>query len=203
MILVCNNFPKFEGGMEEAIVQRVVIFEFLNQFRGTDKMNSNLLNEILADPQEMEWLIYNGIKAYEKMITEGGDFIGRVDSKKARILLNKHTDPISFVLPKLVNYDEDKSSEDPIVANELNDLIQYVAKNEGLAISLNRKGMISPKKLISTIRYQFDLNHEWTSKLASVKGYENSVTIYLNLCKTPEYDTWLEKMNKSNASDKK
>ena len=203
MILVCNNFPKFEGGMEEAIVQRVVIFEFLNQFRGTDKMNSNLLNEILADPQEMEWLIYNGIKAYEKMITEGGDFIGRVDSKKARILLNKHTDPISFVLPKLVNYDEDKSSEDPIVANELNDLIQYVAKNEGLAISLNRKGMISPKKLISTIRYQFDLNHEWTSKLASVKGYENSVTIYPNLSKTPEYDTWLEKMNKSNASDKK
>ena len=69
MVLVCNNIPKFKDGIEEAIVQRVVMFEFLNKFRGTEKMNANLLNEILADKEEMEWLIYNGIEKYKKMIS--------------------------------------------------------------------------------------------------------------------------------------
>ncbi len=197
MILVCNNFPKFKKEIEEAVIQRIVLFEFLNQFRGTDKMNPKLLEEILNNPDEMEWLLYNGIKAYEEMITEGKDFTARVDIEKTRELLNKHTNPISFILPRLVkNSVEDTSSEDPIVATELNQLIQYVAKKEGLSISnIDAKGRIKAKDLISEIRNLFEFDNEWTSKLASVKGYDNSVTIYPDIYKTEDYDSLLEEMN--------
>lgn len=196
MVLACNNIPKFKNGIEEAIVQRVIIFEYLNKFRGTDAMNANLLKEIKDDPQEMEWLIYNGIEAYKKMITENRDFKARVDEETSRKLLNKHSDPISFILPILIKYSDDYTSdEDPIVATELNQLIRYVAKNEGLEIdNIDSKGKIKAKHLVSEIRDTFDLHNEWTTKLASVEGYDNSVTIYPNFCKTSEYDIWLEEM---------
>lgn len=205
MVVVCNNFPKFKDGIEEAIVQRVVIFEFLNRFRGTDDMNPNLLNEILSDPEEMEWLIYNGIEAYKKMITEGKDFSARVDEEKARELLGKHTDPISYILPKLVKYsDEDISSEEPIIANELNELIMYIAKDEGLAIDhIDTKGKINAKHLVSEIRETFGLDNEWTTKSKHISDLDKSMTIYPKFYKTPDYNVWLEKMNKEKEKDEK
>lgn len=196
MIVVCNNLPKFKDGIEEAIVQRVVMFEFLNKFRGTDEQNSNLLQEILDDPQEMEWLIYNGIEAYKDMITNGKDFKARIDGETTRNLLGKHTDPIPYILPSLVKYsDGDTSHEDPIVANELNKLIMYVAEDEGLSIdNIDAKGKINAKHLVAKIRETFELSDEWTTKMASVKGYDNSVTIYPKLYKTAKYVELWEKI---------
>ncbi len=200
MVLVCNNIPKFKDGIEEAIVQRVVMFEFLNKFRGTEKMNANLLNEILADKEEMEWLIYNGIEKYKKMISEGRDFKARVDSKKARELLGKHTDPISYVLPMLVRYsDDDLSIEEPIIANELNKLIIFVAEHNGMAINhLDTQGKISARFLASEIRNLFEIGNDWTTKSQYVKKLGISTTIYPNLYKTDDYNYWLEKMDINN-----
>ena len=197
MILVCNNIPKFKNGIQEAIVQRVVMFEFRNQFRGTKKMNSKLLNEILDNPEEMEWLIYNGIEAYRNMINEGRDFTARVDDEKTRKLLGKHTDPISFILPKLVKHStEDTSAEDPIIANELNKLIMFVAKCEGLEIGhIDNNGKIQAKHLISEIREVFGLDDNWTTTPKYISDIQKSKNIYPQLYKTAEYNDWLEKMN--------
>lgn len=199
MIVVCNNFPKFKDGIEESVVQRAVTFEFRNKYRGTEKENTNLLEEILENPEEMEWLIYNGIEAYKKMITEGRDFTARIDSEKARKLLGKHTNPISYILPILVEFsDETITDTETIVASELNELIMYVAEDEGLAIDhIDTKGKINARHLASEIRAEFNLNNSWTTKLAKIEGYDNSVTIYPKLRKTEEYDGWLEKMNKN------
>ncbi|MEE3489344.1 MAG: DUF5906 domain-containing protein [Methanobrevibacter sp.] len=198
MIVVCNNLPKFKDGIEEAIVQRVVIFEFLNRFRGTEEMNPNLLEELLTDPEEMEWLIYNGIEAYKKMITEGNDFKARIDDEKSREILGKFTDPIAHILPRLVKYsDTDISSEDPIITTELNQLIRYVAKCESLPIDvLDTKGHIKAKHLTSEIREEFGLGKEWTTTTKHIPQLKESRTIFPNLYKTEEYDVWLEKMNK-------
>lgn len=205
MIVVCNNLPKFKDGIEEAIVQRVVIFEFLNRFRGTDKMNPNLLNEILSDPEEMEWLIYNGIEAYKKMITEEKDFSARVDEKKARELLGKHTNPISYILPQLVKYsNEDISSEEPIIAKELNELLMYVATKEGLSIGhIDAKGKIEAKYLASEIRATFELDDEWTTITKHITELKKSEQIYPKFYKTTEYNIWLEEMNGEKEKDEK
>ena len=199
MVLVCNNIPKFKDEIEEAIVQRVVMFEFLNKFRGTEKMNPNLLNEILADPEEIEWLIFNGIQAYKKMINNHSDFKARVDGEKARKLLGKHTDPISYVLPKLVKYSNDDTDEEPILANELNQLIIFVAESNGMAINnLNTHGLIKPRILASEIRDIFELDNDWTPTPQYIRDLKESRTIYPKLYKTSDYDNWLEKMNISN-----
>ena len=205
MIVVCNNLPKFKDGIEEAIVQRVVIFEFLNRFRGSEDMNPNLLEEILTDPQEMEWLIYNGIEAYKKMVTEGNDFKARIDDEKSREILGKFTDPIAHILPRLVKYsDTDISSEDPIITTELNQLIMYVAKCESLQIDvLDTKGHIKAKHLTSEIREEFDLGKEWTTTTRYMHQLKESRTIFPNLYKTEEYDVWLEKMNKDKKEKEK
>ena len=203
MILFCNNIPKFKDGIEEAIVQRAIIFEFRNRFRNTERVKPNLLKEILSDPQEMEWLIYNGIEAYKKMINEGRDFKARVDDEETRELLGRHTDPISHILPKLVKYsDEDLSSEEPVVAKELNKLILRVANCEGYSIShIDTNGLINDKYLASEIREVFELDSSWTTKLANVEGYENSVTIYPKLYKTPDYGELWEETKPSEDED--
>lgn len=197
MILVCNNILKFKEGIEDAFVQRVVLFEFLNQFRGTDKQNPNLENEILEDPEEMEWLIYNGIEAYKEMIEGNGDFKARIDEYKTRKLLGKHTNPIPHILNQLVSYSkEDISMEEPIPTKELNNLIQYVAKIEGLSITnINDNGEIKPKYLVSQIRATFELDKEWTTKSQYVSQLRKSVNTYPQLYKKPQYNNWLEKMN--------
>lgn len=197
MILVCNNIPKFKEGIEDAFVQRIVLFEFLNQFRGTDKQNPNLENEILEDPEEMEWLIYNGINAYKEMIQGNGDFKARIDEDEIRKLLGKHINPIPYILNQLVSYSkEDTTMEEPIPTVELNNLIQYVAKIEGLAITkINDSEQINPHYLASQIRATFELDNKWTTKPQYVAQIEKSVNTYPQLYKKPQYNNWLEKMN--------
>lgn len=198
MILVCNNVPKFKEGIEEEIVQRVVIFEFLNRFRGTDNDNTNLLKEILEDEEEMEWLIFNGIKAYKKMIQKGNDFKARVDEKKTRKLLGKHSDPITFVLPDFVKATKDDiTDEDPIIAKELNALIRYQVKKKGMSITdLDNHGRIKARVLVEKIRKCFELDNNWTTKSEYIPDLEKSVTVYPNLYKTAEYDDILKEMKK-------
>ena len=198
MILVCNNIPKFKNGIEEAIVQRVVLFEFLNRFRGTDMQNVNLEEEILSNPEEMEWLIYNGIESYKDMVQandgRGRDFKARVDEQKTRELLGKHTDPISHVLGILVKYSDEAIYEEPIIAAELNKLILYLAKKEGISINqIDNNGLIKPTVLAGKIREHFSLEN-WTTKTRHIPKLGKSVTIYPGLYKTPEYDEYLKEM---------
>lgn len=199
MILVCNNMPKFKDGIEEAVVQRVVMFEFLNKFRGTDDDNKNLLKDILATPEEMEWLIYNGIEAYKKMVEANKDFKARIDGDKTRELLGKHTDPITFVLPELVKaeVDEDIADEDPIIAKELNELIRFLVAKKGMSITdLNDQGHIKPRVLVKKIREYFEFEYDWTTKTKYIADLDKSETVYPKLYKTAEYDNILAKMEK-------
>ena len=140
---------------------------------------------------------------YKKMINEGRDFKARVDDEETRELLGRHTDPISHILPKLVKYsDEDLSSEEPVVAKELNKLILRVANCEGYSIShIDTNGLINAKYLASEIREVFELDSSWTTKLANVEGYENSVTIYPKLYKTPDYGELWEETKPSEDED--
>lgn len=204
MILVCNNIPKFKNGIQEEVVQRVVLFEFLNKFRGTEKANPDLEKEILADDDEMEWLIYNGIEAYRSMIQSNSDkidFKARVDEETTRKLLGKHTNPITYILPMLVKTtDEDLSSENPIITNELNKLIVFVAKKKGVSINkLDDAGNIPARYLAETIRKYFDFEY-WEPEPKTIDG--KTVRVYPKLYQHPDYNVWLDKMNKEKEESK-
>lgn len=208
-ITVCNNIPVFKDGFEEATVQRVVLFEFLNLFRGTDEQDTELEDKILANDHEMEWLIYNGIEAYKNMIQEGRDFTARVSEAKTRELLGKHTDPIAYILPKLVKYtDMDLTgTEDTIKTDELNKLIRFVARKEGLNISnLDKKGRINSKKLINEIRLEFELDKnyktDYIKETDETTGKRKSVRIYPHLYKSENYNDYLNEMKQEELKNK-
>ena len=170
------------------------------------RINKNLEKEILEDPEEMQWLIYNGIEAYKKMVETDKDFIARANEKTTLELLGKHSDPISHILEKLVVFDsnycyneedkkEDKKEiEDLIVAKELKELISYVAEKEGIAIDhIDKNGMIESRYLVNKIRKFLD-NDEWSSKYLYVAYLGKSETIYPCLRKTDKYYKYLELM---------
>ena len=157
-IVVCNNIPRFKK-LEPALLERFLIIEFNVKFRGTDNENTNLLNEILDNPEEIEWFIYESIKAYKEMIKEGKDFALRKEGDATRQIVDKHQNPINYLLCQLIDeYDpNDSNILGYVYTNELNTAIRHLAKIEGIDLILNRKGIISSTTLINTIRYEFDL----------------------------------------------
>lgn len=157
-ILICNTLPRFKR-LEQALLERFLIIEFNVKFRGTDKENPNLLNEILEDPHEIEWFIFESIQAYKKMVESGNDFILRKDGEATRSLVDKHQNPLNYLLCQLIDEHNPDESEalGYVYTNELNAAIRHLAEVEGIDLILNRKGLLSSKQLISTIRYEFDL----------------------------------------------
>lgn len=205
MVTVCNNIPRFKEGFDDSILQRAIIFEFLNRFRGTENQNENLEEEILSNPEELEYLLYQSIQAYKDMVENNRDFKARIDEAKTMELLGKHTDPIGYILPKLVKYNPkaEEDGEDYINSKELNKLIVFVGKKLGLNITgLNKEGIIKPYSLLGKIRYEFNLPKDYTT---SKKNWQNpeknyfweTITVYPNLCKTPEYDDYLLEMEEA------
>lgn len=157
-ILICNTLPRFKR-LEQALLERFLIIEFNVKFRGTDKENPNLLNEILEDPHEIEWFIFESIQAYKKMVESGKDFILRKDGEATRSLVDKHQNPLNYLLCQLIDeHNPDEANElGYLYTNELNAAIRHLAEVEGIDLILNRKGLLSSKRLIEAIRYEFDL----------------------------------------------
>lgn len=157
-ILICNTLPRFKR-LEQALLERFLIIEFNVKFRGTDKENPNLLNEILEDPHEIEWFIFESLQAYKKMVESGNDFILRKDGEATRSLVDKHQNPLNYLLCQLIEeHNPDEANElGYLYTNELNAAMRHLAEVEGIDLILNRKGLLSSKQLIDAIRYEFDL----------------------------------------------
>ena len=51
-MLICNNIPKFRD-YKQAMIERIVVIEFMIKFRGTDKQDPDLEKKILDNPEEM------------------------------------------------------------------------------------------------------------------------------------------------------
>lgn len=214
MILTCNEIPKFKEGATDEVVERFVIFEFPNKFRQESNVREHLYEDIIANDEEIEWLIYNGIEAYKEMVLSKKDFSARKSIEQTRMLLNRNTDSISYILPLLIKeynpssvYDE----EEPIFTNELNDLIRYVAKKEGLSMSdLDNEGKIKAKVLINKIRDVFDLHEttligndekKWTTQTTDNPRTNRREKYYPYLVKTDSYTTLFKEMEKDKEAN--
>ena len=181
-ILICNSLPYFKK-LEPAFLERFLIIEFNVKFRGTDNEDPELLNKILDNPEEIEWFIYESIQEYKKMVENGKDFVLRKDGEATRKLVDKHQNPVNYVLNKLIikhdpeiNTDSEKepkvkNANYPVFTQDLNAVIIEYAKEKGIELTLNRKGEISSKFLISTIRYEFDLSEFYVTQTFDGKRY--------------------------------
>ena len=162
------------------------MIEFLVKFRGTDRENPNLEEEILANPQEIEWLIYNSIEAY-KEIQQGQDFILKLPVDETLKLMDKHTNPISYLLGLVIeehNPAKAMELEKPILTHELNQVLIYMAGIYGVDIELDKNGLIPARLLLTAIKKEFNLEDGET--VPNPNGYEDinrkyeTKTIYIN-----------------------
>lgn len=114
----------------------------------------------------MEYLLYQSVQAYKDMIKNKRDFKARISEEKTMELLNKHTDPISYILPLLLKHNPNakEDGEDVIRTDELNKLILFVSKKLGLNITeLDKNGKIKAKTLLGKLKYEFNLDKEYTT----------------------------------------
>lgn len=214
-IMICNSIPSFKENTQ-ALEQRLVIIEFPHKIRGTPKENPNLINEIKNNPEEVEWLIAESIKAYNEMDIKGADFIARSETQEK---LFKNTNPINWIIRKLIlkhdpyvldeNYStvEERKAYTPVFIKDLKRIVLLCAEECGLDIKLDKRGEVSAKTLNTVIKEEFeiyenviqhkidtfeDVTSGHRDKYASLNW--NNERYYPDLFVTDKYKEYLEKI---------
>ena len=198
-MMICNSIPLFKV-YEQALIERLVIIEFLVKFRGTPKQDPELEAKILSNPEEKQ------------------QFILKITDSETRELIDKHTNPLSHLVRQLIlkhdviAYETEKAINKtgfkPIIANDLAKAIVHLSNVLGLDIPLDRNDQISKRKLLSTIKTEFDLwegelirdrdnpdrfiNRNYTTQPEKVKN--KSVRVYPNLIANPLYFQILQEL---------
>lgn len=225
-VMIANNIPKFKNPVL-SIIQRFLIIEFKKSFRNTDEMIENLDDLIIDSSDDMEWLIYNSLEAYKEMIKSEKGFILKLDDNKTKELMYKHSKPLNYLVTKLILKHDAEAYQSEIelsadavngetefispyiVVSELNDLIVYLSKIEGVEIPLDAKsGKANGRKLLGAIKDEFDLfDYQIEMPNGSLKNYTTITKkvngkvfrIYPELIKTDEYDKLLKDMRDAEA----
>lgn len=215
-IMFCNAIPEFKE-YSEALLSRMVIIEFLVQFRDTTRQDPDLLEKIINNPEEVEWLIYNSLEAYKLKENKNDGFILKISPQKTEELIHKHTNPLLHTLKMLIQkhdpqaYMTEKELNPqqfkPIINNELSKVILHLGKKEGVQIPINNNGEIKKNKLLNTIKTEFDLwdgedvfnkySEEWTTrpyKTRTERTSEGNKRVYPNLIAKPLYFKILDEL---------
>lgn len=220
-IMNANNLPVFKNP-DISLLQRLVLIEFKTIFRNTDDDIRDYAKLITESDSDMEWLIYHSLQAYKEMVESGDDFILRLSEKETLELVNKHSKPLNYLVRKLIaKHDQEAYETDVelaadnvngetefvtpyIIADELNRLVVYLSKKEGIQIPLDEKtGKASSRKLLNAIRDEFELfDYYLITSNGSQKKYSTvnkridgkQQRIYPELIKSAEYDKLLKEM---------
>lgn len=218
-MMICNSIPVFRV-YEQALIERLLIIEFLVKFRGTPRQDPELEAKILANPEEIEWFIYESIQAYKEKEEKREQFILKITDEETRELIDKHTNPLNHLIRLFINKHDPLAYETeqelnphfkPIITNDLAKAMIYQADDLGMEIPLTKNGDINKTKLIGAIRTEFDLwegefipdeyNNDmklrkYEPRVKKIKG--KSTKIYPNLIANPIYFEVLNELEEQN-----
>ena len=221
-VMVANNIPPFKNPVT-SIIQRFLIIEFNHVFRNTTEMIENLDDLIINSDADMEWLIYNSLKAYKEMVESKKGFKLKLSDAKTKELMYKHSKPLNYLVNKLIlkhdatafdseveiYADSDEVgatafSKPYIITGELNLLVIYLAKKDGVEIPLSEKtGKVDGRLLTKAIKDEFDLHEYYLATDSGGNKNYSSITkrdektgdvirYYPELIKTKFYDETLK-----------
>lgn len=190
-LIIANAIPKFRK-TSQSLLSRFLIIEFNKKFRGTNKEDKNLIGKILEDPEEIEWLIYHGLKEYKEMVEANQDFILRMNEKETKVLVEKYSKPVNYLVSKLVlKYDPEafEYGESQVFSTPLNKMCVKLAEKEGIEVKTNKKDLIDPRVLTKAIKEEFELYDVQVNKgeYKPVKA-DNQKRYYPDLIK--DIETW-------------
>lgn len=173
IIVMANEIPAFKK-LDDAFIDRLVFIEFLHKFRGTTKEDKSLLSLISNDNNAIEKLIFESLKAYKAKKRIGKDFILKKSLNETKILLKKHSNPLNYLIAKLIlNFDI--NSTEKIYVEDLRVLLKKLANVEGIELSYNCDGDIDGRLISKAIKSTFDLedfkinNKSYGTKIDSKK----------------------------------
>lgn len=195
-IIVGNKFPQFEN-LEIPIIERLMLIEFKKGFRNTKEQKKNLYDDIITDDDNIEWLIYNSLKAYKEIAINNKSFTLKKTTKENLDLYNKHTNPLKWIVKKLIEFDSSLLIENDFDEDSLNNYNHYIsvddlkqsiidyAEKEGLDIT-NENKAISTNKLTNTIKSAFNLwslndNYNYDYKPLRKREKGNRLYVYPNV----------------------
>lgn len=205
-ILVCNNIPKFKK-LEKALIDRFVVIEFKISFRNTERQDKNLENKLISNPEEIEALIFDSLQAYKEMVEKGEDFILKLGELETRVLVDKHENPLPYLVSKLIlKHDHEayltelklmNNQDVCVISSELNEAVRKLALLEGVNLETTKKGQVNNNKLMSAIKTEFEL---WDWYDENGKAYTTEVVktggttkrVYPGLIKSSLYDEILK-----------
>lgn len=123
-IVVLGNKLSYYVDPSKAMYERILFIQTPNKFRGTEDENKNLKNQIIDNPENMEWLISTAIMEYQK-IREKGDFSLVDDAKEIERKHNLESYPHQVAAEKLFEWDvngeiEQKEAHN-LILNQLNE----------------------------------------------------------------------------------
>lgn len=217
-IMNMNNLPRFKH-LVPSLLQRFIVIEFIHQFRNTKEAIKDIDKLILNTKQDIEYLIYHSLEAYKEMINKKEDFILRLSEEDTNLLFYKQGEPINYLLEKVIlkhdkeayEFDINNTTEEEqnkfnspyIINTELNKILVYLARKEGLEVPLNSKGLIKPKLLTKALKETFELEDYYIElENGSKKAYttiakkinKKAVRVYPELIKTDLYNQILKKI---------
>ena len=190
-LIIANAIPKFRK-TSQSLLSRFLIIEFNKKFRGTNKEDKNLIGKILEDPEELEWLIYHGLKEYKEMVEANQDFILRMNEKETKVLVEKYSKPVNYLVSKLVLKHDPEAfeyGESQVFSTPLNKMCVKLAEKEGIEVKTNKKDLIDPRVLTKAIKEEFELYDVQVNKgeYKPVKA-DNQKRYYPDLIK--DIETW-------------
>jgi len=183
IIIMANEIPVFKK-LDDAFIDRLVFIEFPHKFRGTSAENKDLLSLISNDSKAVEKFISDSLKAYKLKKEENRNFILKKSLENTKLLLEKHTTPLSFLINKLI-LGFDSSSDERVYVEDLRHSLKNLAQLEGVELSYNSQGNIDGRLISKAIKSNFDLddfeaaNNSYGTKVDSKKGKR----YYPYLCK--------------------
>lgn len=195
-IIVGNQFPQFEN-LEIPIIERLMLLEFKKGFRNTKNQKKNLYDDIISNDDNIEWLIYNSLKAYGDIAINNKSFTLKKTTKENLDLYNKHTNPLKWIVKRLIEFDSSLLIEKDFDEDSLNNYNYYIsvddlkqsiidyAEKEGLDIT-NENKAISTNKLTNTIKSAFNLwslndNYNYDYKPLRKREKGNRLYVYPNV----------------------
>ncbi|MPL63020.1 hypothetical protein SDC9_08640 [bioreactor metagenome] len=187
IIIMANEIPVFKK-LDDAFIDRLVFIEFLHKFRGTSEENKNILSSITNNDKAIQKLIFESLMAYKAKKSRDRDFILKKSLNETKLLLQKHTTPLNFLISKLIS-GFDINSTDKIYVRDLRDLLKKLANSEGVELSYNSEGDIDGRLISKAIKSTFDLDFKIDNQVYGTKvDYKKSKRYYPYLCKN--YELW-------------
>ena len=186
-LIAIGNRPMEIDKMEQSFIRRILLLEFLR--KPTQKMLNDVDFEqrVLNDDECMEWLLYQSVQAYKKMMDEHRKCVLERDEDELMETLAKHAHSERMLVNTYYHSIDSDEEDIKLTKNLFNALNKELALKDGVDIRNDRS------KIWKDLIYELTGNKlNFSRKRRSIMG--TTYAYWYDVAPTPEvYEKYLRK----------